>query len=189
MGKKSAVSTPLILLQQLSRSLLQHFEQACEQALKETRRVLEKLEKQRRKIELRLREAELAAETAAVTGKAKALVRAREAMQTLQAALDEVLDRQVQTHTYLLHLQRDVKTSLGLTEGIAQVAEEAGKALDAVTGTRPIVSPAPAKRASKPAAKGSAGSAATPAASPRPARQPAKRRSPAAATKPADKPV
>lgn len=187
MGKKSAVSTPLILLQQLSRSLLRHFEEACEQALGETRRVLDKLEKQRRKIELRLREAELAAETAAVAGRAKALVRARVTMETLQAALDQVLDRQVQTHAYLLHLQRDVKTALGLAEGIARVDAEAAKELDAVAGVRPVAPRADSKSEPKALARSARKTAdeaaesvlVTPPSSGRPVSKPARRKSPA----------
>lgn len=154
MGKKSAVSTPLILLQQLSRSLLQHFEKACDQALNETQRVLAKLQKQRDKIEQRLRKAEVALEAAAVAGKAKARARAREAIEALQHTLDEVLDRQVQTHAYLLQLQRDVETSLGLAQGIGKVGDAAGQALDAVTGAARRSAPAatPAKRPAKPRA-------------------------------------
>lgn len=182
MAKKTAVSTPLILLQQLSRSLLRHFEEACEQALSGTQKVLGKLEKQRRKIEQRLREAELACQSAALAGKPKAQARARAAIDQLQATLDEVLDRQLQTHAYLAHLQRDVQTSLDLAQGIAKVSDEAGMALDLVTTTdrRPAALKAAVKRSTKPrgavtssappavsrsASKGPTGDAAKPAAS------------------------
>lgn len=169
MGKKSTVSTPLILLQQLSRSLLRHFDDACEQALGATQQLLEKLEKQRGKIEYRLRRAELACTEAAAAGKSKAQARARAELDRLQAALDDVLDRQLQTHAYLAHLQRDVKSSRELAQGIARVAEDAGKTLDAVTasGSRPASAKAVPRRIAKPQTQASPAKVAVAPSTPR----------------------
>jgi len=53
-AKKKALNTPLQLLQELSNSLLVHFDKACRQAVAEAESALAKLEKQRGKAQDKL---------------------------------------------------------------------------------------------------------------------------------------
>ena len=120
-AKKKSVSTPLHLLQQLSHSLLEHLEDACTRALVEAEQLLAKLEKQRGKAQEKLHKARSKMQDAAVAGKAKAQLKAKEAVEELEQLLDTLKDRQSETRSYIAELKRDAQESLKLAQGVGKV--------------------------------------------------------------------
>ena len=70
-AKKNAVTTPLHLLQQLSKSLVVHLEKACTDAQKDAEILLAKLEKQRGKTQEKLIKARAKLDEAGNAGKSK----------------------------------------------------------------------------------------------------------------------
>lgn len=151
-AKKKPVSTPLHLLQQLTGSLLEHFEQACAKALADAEKILAKLEKQRVKVQEKLHKQRGRIEAAAAAGKRKTQAKARASVEALETSLGELQSRQAETRLYIGELKNDIQSSLALVQGVSKVREAATKALDA--------------RAAKPAA--SQGSPSAPAAVKRP---------------------
>jgi hypothetical protein len=162
-AKKKPVSTPLHLLQQLTGSLLEHFEQACAQALTDAEKMLAKLEKQRVKAQDKLHKHRARVDEAASAGKAKAQAKARASVQALEGALDELQHRQGETRQYIGQLKDDIQASLALVQGVGKVREAVGKALDqrgkaaATPGVKAprkpaAAKPAVARAAAKPAA-------------------------------------
>ncbi|WP_426150696.1 AlgP family protein [Pseudomonas sp. DC3000-4b1] len=166
--KKKPVSTPLHLLQQLTGSLLDHFEQACAQALTDAEKMLAKLEKQRVKAQDKLHKQRARIDAAASAGKAKAQAKARASVEALEGALDELQRRQGETRQYIGQLKDDIQASLALVQGVGKVREAVGKALDqrgtasATPGVKtsrkpagakpPVAKPVVARAAAKPAA-------------------------------------
>jgi phage-related tail protein len=149
-AKKKPVSTPLHLLQQLTASLLDHFEQACAQALADAEKVLAKLEKQRVKVQEKLHKQHERIETAAAAGKRKAQAKARANVEALDTSLNELQGRQAETRQYIGELKNDIQASLALVQGVSKVREAAGKALE----SRPAKSAAGSGASVSPAAPG-----------------------------------
>lgn len=143
-AKKKPVRTPLHLLQQLAGSLLEHFEQACAQALTDAEKVLAKLEKQRVKVQEKLHKQRGRIEAAAAAGKPKAQAKARANVQALEGSLGELEGRQAETRQYIGELKNDIQVSLALVQGVGKVREAVGKALDQRAGsgtTKPAAAP------------------------------------------------
>jgi hypothetical protein len=182
-AKKNVITTPLHLLQNLSRSLLEHLETACTGALIDAEKLLAKLEKQRGKGQDLLHTARVKLQDAAVAGKAKSQAKSKVLIADLEALLDGLQERQAETRAYIAELKRDAQESLKLAQGIGKVKEAVTKVLSArsakvaVVAAKPVVKapakpaaktavakPAVAKAPVKPAAKASA--AAKPAAKP-----------------------
>jgi hypothetical protein len=170
-AKKNTVTTPLHLLQNLSHSLLEHLENACTGALVDAEKLLAKLEKQRGKGQDLLHRA-------AVAGKVKAQVKARDLISDLEGLLDGLQERQTETRAYIAQLKRDAQESLKLAQGIGKVKEAVTKVLDARSYKATAV---PARPAAKVATK----AVSMPAVKAAPAK-PAARKAPAktAAAKP-----
>lgn len=146
-AKKKPVSTPLHLLQQLTGSLLEHFEQACTQALTDAEKILAKLEKQRVKVQEKLHKQRSKVEAAATAGKAKAQAKAKANGQVLEATLSELQRRQSETRQYIGELKNDIQASLALVQGVGKVREAAANAIEQRAGNG-----AEAKAARRPAA-------------------------------------
>lgn len=181
--KKSAkkpVSTPLHLLQQLSGSLLEHLEHACEQALADSEKLLAKLEKRRVKAQEKLHKARVRLQEVADAGKAKAQVKAKKAIAELEELLDTLKLRQTETLVHISQLKTDAQESLKLAQGIDKVKESVNKVLTdrATQSAKSAVKTAMVKVSSKPAEEKTV----TKSVARKPA---AKRTSSAAAAKPA----
>lgn len=149
-AKKKPVSTPLHLLQQLTASLIEHFEQACTQALTDAEKVLAKLEKQRVKVQEKLHKQRARIEGAAAEGKSKAQAKARANAKELEQSLDALQQRQAETRQYIGQLKNDIQAGLALVQGVGKVREAAGKALDQRSGAvaaKPVRKPATARAA------------------------------------------
>ena len=200
-AKKNSVSTPLHLLEQLSRSLIEHLDKACDRALKDAESALAKLHKQRGKAQEKLLKARVRLDEAGSAGKLRAQGKARARLDELEESLALLQARQSETLNYLAELKRDAQQSRELAGGIGAVADAAAQALgdrqaaarQPVAAARPRtaksarpapVASAPAPAASKPATAG--GTASAPA-SKAPARPSAARPRPAA--KPGAKPA
>lgn len=156
-AKKKPVSTPLHLLQQLTASLIEHFEQACTQALTDSEKVLAKLEKQRVKVQEKLHKQRARIEAAAAEGKSKAQAKARANAKELEQSLGALQQRHAETRQYIGQLKNDIQAGLALVQGVGKVREAAGKALDQRSGTaaaKPARPPA-TPRASSPRASAS----------------------------------
>jgi chromosome segregation ATPase len=154
-AKKKPVSTPLHLLQQLTASLLDHFEQACAQALADAEKVLAKLEKHRVKVQEKRHKQHERIETTAAAGKRKAQAKARANVEALDASLNELQGRQAETRQYIGELKNDIQASLALVQGVSKVREAASKALEqrpaklASSQSAGVTSTAPASAAEK----------------------------------------
>ena len=131
--KAKPVATPLELLAQLSRSLLDHLGAACEQAVEEVEELLAKLEKQRGKTQEKLAKARAKLEQAGNAGKTKAQGKAREQVVELEEMLTLLQARQAETLGYVGQLKRDIERSLELAGAIVQVEREASEAQQAPT--------------------------------------------------------
>ena len=184
-AKKNAVTTPLHLLQQLSKSLVVHLEKACTDAQKEAEILLAKLEKQRGKTQEKLIKRRAKLDEAGNAGKSKAQSKARSKLAELDDMLALLQSRQNETLSYLADLKRDAEQSLNLAQGVAQVEKAAAQALASRSKATPSRSAsaqrkaAPASTKSAPAKQSSSSS--TPAAS-----KPATARARTAASKVAD---
>lgn len=176
-AKKKTVSSPLHLLQQLSRSLVEHLEKACADAQKETHGLLAKLEKQRGKTRDKLVRARAKLDEAGAAGKSKTQGKARARIDELDEALALLDVRQRETLAYLADLERDTQQSLKLAEGIRRVEEAAAQTVTAPARSASVAAPSRSRQRSTP--KTTPAQAATKAAGPKPA--PAAR---AAAAKP-----
>lgn len=176
-AKKKTVSSPLHLLQQLSRSLVEHLEKACTDARKEAQGLLAKLEKQRGKTRDKLVRARAKLDEAGAAGKAKTQSKARARIDELEEALALLDVRQRETLGYLADLDRDTQQSLKLAEGIRQVEEAAAQAVAAPAKSASVAAPSRSRQRSTP--KTTPAQASTKAAETKPA--PAAR---TAATKP-----
>lgn len=128
-AKKTSVTTPLDLLQQLSHSLVAHLEKACSDAQKEAEILLAKLEKQRGKTQEKLIKARANLDDAGNAGKSKAQTRARSKLAELDDMLALLQARQSETLNYLAELKRDAEQSLSLAQGVTQVEKAAAQAL------------------------------------------------------------
>jgi len=128
-AKKNAVTTPLHLLQQLSKRLVVHLEKACTDAQKDAEILLAKLEKQRGKTQEKLIKARAKLDEAGNAGKSKAQSKARARLAELDDMLALLQARQSETLSYLADLKRDAEQSLSLARGVTQVEEAAAQAL------------------------------------------------------------
>ncbi|MBA1273166.1 AlgP family protein [Stutzerimonas azotifigens] len=181
-AKKKAVTTPLHLLQQLSSSLIEHLDKACQQALADAEATLAKLEKQRGKADEKLYKARAKLDEATSAGKGKALGKSKAAVAELETLAVTLQTRQGETLSYIAELKRDAEQSLKLAEGIRQVGEAAGKAIEANR------TPAKSAPAAKAPASRAAASAKTPASAASKARKSTTAAKPSAA-KAAPKPA
>ncbi|WP_301358231.1 AlgP family protein [Stutzerimonas nitrititolerans] len=166
-AKKKTVSSPLHLLQQLSRSLVEHLEKACADAQKETHGLLAKLEKQRGKTRDKLVRARAKLDEAGAAGKSKAQGKARARIDELDEALALLDVRQRETLAYLADLERDTQQSLKLAEGIRRVEEAAAQAVAAPAKSASAAAPSRSRQRSTP--KTTSAQAATKAAGTKPA--------------------
>ncbi|MCZ4129474.1 hypothetical protein AUR59_009900 [Stutzerimonas balearica] len=128
-AKKKALNTPLQLLQELSNSLLVHFDKACRQAVAEAESALAKLEKQRGKAQDKLLKARARLDEAGSAGKSKAQAKARNRIEELESSMALLQERQGEMLTYLAELKRDVATATGLARGIQEVETAVGRAM------------------------------------------------------------
>ncbi|MFV0453943.1 MAG: AlgP family protein [Pseudomonas sp.] len=195
-AKKKTVSSPLQLLQQLSRSLVEHLEKACADAQKEAHDLLAKLEKQRGKTRDKLVRARAKLDEAGAAGKPKAQGKARARIDELDEALALLDVRQGETLAYLADLKRDTQQSLKLAEGIRQVEEAAAQAGTAPAKTASVAAPSRSRSRSTPRTTSAqavakaggtkpAPAARTAAAKPRATRSTTSKAKPTVATKPA----
>ena len=145
------VSSPLHLLQTLTRTLNEHLAEACSTAEKDARKAHEKLLRQQEKLELKLRQAEekLANRTAEDPDKT------RRKLADLQAALDELKTARDSAESYIKQLEADVRQTLRLAKGLERIDAQVGQALEKRDAPKPAAKPrsrrAPARR--KPATR------------------------------------
>ncbi len=196
-AKNKSVTTPLHLLEQLSYSLVEHLQKACEDAQKEPELLLAKLEKQRTKTQEKLVKARAKLDDAGAAGKAKAQAKARSKLAELDDMLALLQARQSETLSYLAELKRDAEKSLTLAQGVTKVGQAAAQAVAARDKASVPTSKAPARRSTRATKSGTTASsgpaaatrAVKPAAAPQAATVPPAADKPAASKKPAARPA
>jgi len=184
-AKKKSVTTPLHLLEQLSRSLVEHLQKACDEAQKEPELLLAKLEKQRGKTQEKLVKARAKLDEAGNAGKTKAQAKARSKLAELDDMLALLQARQSETLTYLAELKRDAEKSLTLAQGVTKVGQAAAQALAARDKASAPSAKTPARSSARTARPAAKAAPAKPAAAPASAPAATRTRKPAAAPKPA----
>lgn len=130
-ARKTSVTTPLHLLQQLSSSLVEHLQKACSEAQQDAEMLLAKLEKQRGRTQEKIIKARAKLDESGNAGKAKAQAKARSRLTELDDMLAVLQSRQSETLTYLSELKRDAEQSLQLAQGVTKVEQAAAQALTA----------------------------------------------------------
>src|SRR5690606_14356547 len=166
-AKKKTVSSPLHLLQQLSRSLVEHLEKACADAQKEAHGLLAKLEKQRGKTRAKLVRARAKLDEAGAAGKSKTQGKARARIDDLEDAVALHDVRLLETLADLADLERDTQLSQKLAEGNRRVEEAGGQAVTAPA--RGASAAAPSRRRQRSTPKTTPAQVVTKATGPKPA--------------------
>ncbi len=147
-GRKSRVSTPLHLLQTLTRTLNEHLAEACEKAERDARKALEKLNQQHAKLDGKLAEArEKLAEREQQDAGRKSLDKARTKVTELQAALDQLHSSRSAAEQYTRQLQSDVRQTLRLAKSLDRLDTQVTQAIDKRDAP---TKPRPARAAKKP---------------------------------------
>lgn len=125
------VTTPLHLLQTLTRTLNEHLGEACQQAENDGRKALEKLNRQHTKLQEKLAEAEekLAARQASGND-AKSLEKTQSKLTTLQQAMEELQAARKAAELYTRQLQDDIRQTLRIGKGLERIEGQAGQAIE-----------------------------------------------------------
>ncbi|MCL7462724.1 AlgP family protein [Pseudomonas sp. NW5] len=126
---QAPLTTPLQLLQQLAGNLLEHFDQACAEALENTEQLLAKLERQRARTQERLYKANTRLSDAVHAGKAGRQAKYRARITELDELLATLESRHAELLEYLQQLRLDVRESLELAQGIGKIAQAAASRL------------------------------------------------------------
>ena len=149
------VSSPLHLLQTLTRTLNEHLAEACSTAEKDARKAHEKLLRQQEKLELKLRQAEEKLANRTAEDPDKPASKTRRKLAELQAALDELKTARDSAESYIKQLEADVRQTLRLAKGLERIDAQVGQALEKRDAPKPAAKPrsrrAPARR--KPATR------------------------------------
>lgn len=116
------ISSPLMLLQALSHSLLEHLEQACGESLLTAEKQLRKLEKQQVKLQAKLDECQLALDAAIAEGRMKAREKRTHERAELQVLFGRLQDDHRQLLDYAEELRREIAQTLDLGRNIVQLA-------------------------------------------------------------------
>lgn len=127
-SRKKIQLTPLLLLQELTTLLLEHFEQACGQALADAEKKLSRFEKKHSKVEKK-RGKQRARLDSTPTAKRKKQTKLRATLSLLEAALVELQLQIDETRQYISHLKHDIHVSLTMVQGVGKVREAAGEML------------------------------------------------------------
>lgn len=127
----SKVTTPLHLLQTLTRTLNEHLGEACQQAEKDARKALEKLNRQHEKLQEKLAEAEEKLVTRQANGnEAKSLEKSHSKLSTLQQALAELQASRSAAEDYTRQLQNDIQQTLRIGKGLERIEGQAAQAIE-----------------------------------------------------------
>lgn len=125
------VTTPLHLLQTLTRTLNEHLGEACQQAEKDARKALEKLNRQHEKLREKLAEAEEKLASRQVSGNdAKSLEKSQAKLSTLKQALDELQTSRGAAEDYARQLQHDIQQTLRIGKGLERIEGQAAQAIE-----------------------------------------------------------
>jgi hypothetical protein len=126
--RKSTVITPLHLLEELTSTLVEHFEQACRQALADAEKILSKLEKKMSKVQAKLSKQRGRIESTS-SGKPKKQAKVRAKISVQEELLTELQIRTDETRQYIGELNHDIKISLTLAQGVEGVRDAACETL------------------------------------------------------------
>lgn len=125
------VTTPLHLLQTLTRTLNEHLGEACQQAEKDARKALEKLNRQHEKLQEKLAEAEEKLAARQANGNdAKSLDKSHSKLETLQQAITELQASRSAAEDYTRQLQNDIQQTLRIAKGLERIEGQAAQAIE-----------------------------------------------------------
>lgn len=125
------VMTPLHLLQTLTRTLSEHLGEACQQAERDARKALDKLDRQHAKLQEKLTETEdkLAARRAEGCD-AKTLEKTQDKLSSVREALEELQQARRAAQEYTRQLQNDIRQTLRIGKGLERIEGQASQAID-----------------------------------------------------------
>ncbi|KAA0691885.1 hypothetical protein DT594_16795 [Halopseudomonas laoshanensis] len=125
------VTTPLHLLQTLTRTLNEHLGEACQQAEKDARKALEKLNRQHEKLLEKIAEAEEKLGSRQANGNdAKSLEKSQTKLSALQQALSELQTSRAAAEDYTRQLQNDIQQTLRIGKGLERIEGQAAQAIE-----------------------------------------------------------
>lgn len=129
--KTAKIITPLHLLQNLTRTLNEHLAEACEQAEKDARKALEKLNRQHAKLQEKLAETEEKLNARQANGSdARSLEKTTNKLSSLQLAMTELQQSRKAAEDYTRQLQDDVRQTLRIGKGLVRIEGQAGQAIE-----------------------------------------------------------
>lgn len=143
------VSSPLHLLQTLTRTLNEHLAEACSQAEQDAQKVLDKLQRQQEKLDLKLSQTQQKLSARETEQPEKPANKTRKKLSELEAAKVELHEARLKAESYIKQLGSDVRQTLRLAKGLERIDSQVGQALE----KRDNPAPAAAKpRSRRPAA-------------------------------------
>ena len=128
--KTGKVTTPLHLLQTLTRSLKEHLGDACQQAEQDAHKALEKITRQHAKLDAKLVEArdKLSARQSGADN--KSVSKAQGKVDELEQALAELGQARQSAEAYVLQLKGDIRQTLRLAKGFDRIEGQVNQAID-----------------------------------------------------------
>lgn len=128
--KTGKVTTPLHLLQTLTRTLKEHLDEACQQAEQDAHKALEKLNRQHAKLENKLAEAREKVRARESGAEDKSVSKAQGKVGELEQALSELSQARQSAETYIKQLKSDIGQTLRLAKGFERIDGQVSQALD-----------------------------------------------------------
>lgn len=160
------VSSPLHLLQTLTRTLHEHLADACTQAEQDARKALDKLQRQQEKLDLKLGQTREKLDARTAEQPDKPAGKTRKKLAELEAAKLELHEARLKAESYIAQLSSDVRQTLRLAKGLERIDGQVSQALEKRDAPKPPAKP----RARRPAAQrnGKGTAARKPTAKPKP---------------------
>lgn len=128
--KTGKVTTPLHLLQTLTRSLKDHLGEACQQAEQDAHKALEKINRQHAKLDAKLVEARERLNARQTGADSKSVSKAQGKVDELEQALSELGQARQSAEGYIKQLKGDIRQTLRLAKGFDRIEDQVNQAID-----------------------------------------------------------
>ena len=128
--KTGKVTTPLHLLQTLTRSLKEHLGEACQQAEQDAHKALEKINRQHAKLDAKLVEAREKLNARQSGAENKSVSKAQSKVEELEQETSELEQARQAAETYIKQLKGDIRQTLRLAKGFDRVEAQVNQAIE-----------------------------------------------------------
>ncbi|SDT21895.1 hypothetical protein SAMN05216421_3186 [Halopseudomonas xinjiangensis] len=128
--KTGKVTTPLHLLQTLTRSLKDHLGEACQQAEQDAHKALEKINRQHAKLDAKLVEARDKLSARQSGAENKSVSKAQDKVEELEQAMSDLGQSREAAETYIKQLKGDIRQTLRLAKGFDRIETQVNQAID-----------------------------------------------------------